>query len=200
VDDVLLLTGSELQRLPVSPAPIVLQEFVPGIVAPIQLQAQAKGLEFELSIPPDLPTIVTDPQRLRQLLLGLLSNAVKFTSRGGVSLVARVREPDAGHPAAGDQLQQGPPLLEIAVADTGPGVPPDARERIFGLFEQLGDPARSESMDRGSGTGLTVARQLARLLGGELLLADTSPSGSRFALHLPLDLTSSTGATRGVSR
>jgi PAS domain S-box-containing protein len=198
VDDVLLLTGSEIQRLPVSPTAIDLRAFLPAVVAPIQLQAQAKGLVFELSIPADLPVIVTDSQRLRQLLLGLLSNAVKFTSRGSVSLAARVREPVT--PRGADDLQHTSPMLEIMVEDTGPGVPPDARERIFGLFEQLGDPARSESMNRGSGTGLTVARQLAGLLGGELLLADTSPAGSRFALHLPLALNSAATADPHADR
>jgi signal transduction histidine kinase len=158
-------------------------------VAPLQMQAQAKGLRFEVNVEPDLPQVETDPQRLRQLLLSLLSNAVKFTSKGGVAVTVVMRDGSVDSSADADAYSLFPDRrIEITVADTGPGVPREHRERIFGPFEQLSDPARSDSMTRGTGLGLTVARQLAHLLGGRLYLAESSPSGSRFCVHLPLSL------------
>jgi signal transduction histidine kinase len=187
VDDVLLLTTAEIGRLPVVACPILLQEYLPSVVAPLQLQAQAKGLDFDLTVASDLPSLETDPQRLRQLLLALLSNAVKFTERGRIDVRATLRDSALDTPGEGDGYPLFPDAqVEITVTDTGPGVAPEFRERIYGPFEKLGDPARSDSMTRGTGLGLTVARQLAQLLHGKLYLADTSPSGSRFCLRLPV--------------
>jgi signal transduction histidine kinase len=194
VDDVLLLTTAEIGRLPVSTAPILLQEYLPAVVAPLQLQAQAKGLRFEVDVAPDLPLVETDPQRFRQLLISLLSNAVKFTSRGEIAVRATLLDGSAGARADAGEYSLFPDReVEITVVDTGPGVPPEHRERIFGPFEQLCDPARSDSMTRGSGLGLTVARQLAHLLHGKLFLAETSPSGSRFCVRLPVSFETSPG-------
>jgi PAS domain S-box-containing protein len=187
VDDVLLLTTAEIGRLPVSSCPILLQEYLPSIVAPLEIQAQAKGLGFDLSVTHDLPQLQTDPQRLRQLLLALLSNAVKFTDRGQVGVRAALRDGALDPELHGAGYSLFPePEVEIVVTDTGPGVAPEHQERIFGPFEQLGDPARSASMVRGTGLGLTIARQLAHLLGGKLYLAETSDSGSRFCVRLPV--------------
>jgi signal transduction histidine kinase len=179
VDDVLLLTTTEIRRFPVVPVTVRLDEYLPSVIEPIRHQAVAKGLRFELSLPPDLPPVETDPHRLRQILVSLLANAVKFTSRGEVRL--RVEIP------AGSEYDLFPePLIEFTVSDTGPGVAPEDRERIFGPFEQLGDPSRSESMTQGTGLGLAIARQLSQLLRGRLYLAESSASGSRFCLQLPL--------------
>src|SRR5690606_26895240 len=160
VDDVLLLTTSELGRLPVLPTDIELSEFLPSVVELHRHQAEAKGLRFVVELAGDLPAVRTDAQRLRQLLSSLLSNAVKFTARGEVRLEVVLHRPSAG-PTEGDQGYE--PQIEIRVRDTGPGVSSEDRERIFAPFEQTGDPARSESMRRGSGLGLTVARQLSTL-------------------------------------
>jgi PAS domain S-box-containing protein len=178
VDDVLLLTTVEIGKLTVFPGEVLLQEYLPSIVEPFRHQAEAKGLRFVLDLPDDLPPIETDSQRLRQMLVGLLSNAVKFTSRGEVGLRAALQP--AGGPLAADAE------LEIRVHDCGPGIGQEDRERIFGPFEQLGDPARTDSMNRGSGLGLTIARQLAGLLRGDLHLAETSERGSVFRVRLPL--------------
>lgn len=187
VDDVLLLTTAEIDRLPVVASPLVLQDFLPAVVEPHRYQAEAKGLALSLTVDPSIPRLETDPQRLRQLLSALLSNAVKFTSRGEVRVESVLRDSDTGRtvnvppPSAPTD-----PYVEIVVTDTGPGVPAADRERIFGPFEQVGDPSRSQSMARGSGLGLTVARKLAHLLGGALYLAESSGTGSRFCLRVPL--------------
>ena len=190
VDDVLVLTTSEIGRLPVAPVPVQLDSFLPTMLEPHRLQAEAKGLRFELSIDDEVPMVETDPQRLRQLLVGLLSNAVKFTSRGAVRVECRAALADGGEPGAYSLFPES--QVEIRVADTGPGVSAEDRERIFDAFEQLGDPARSQSMSRGTGLGLTIARQLAHLLGGTLYLAESSADGSCFCLRLPLRPPSST--------
>jgi PAS domain S-box-containing protein len=186
VDDVLLLTTAELGRIPVVPSTVVLQEYLPAVAEPLRIQAEEKGLAFSLAVPVNVPPLETDAQRLRQLLVGLLSNAVKFTAQGTVALTATLREAPEESAAEGAYDLFPDPLLEIDVCDTGPGIDPVDRERIFGPFEQTGDPARSLSMSHGSGLGLTVARRLAHALGGSLQLAETGPAGSRFRLRLPL--------------
>jgi PAS domain S-box-containing protein len=174
IDDVLLLTTTEVSRLRVSPVEVVLENYLPTALEPLRQQAEAKGLEFALSLPADLPPVTADPERLRQLVVALVTNAVKFTSRGGVRVEARVAEDGAG------------PVMEIAVVDTGPGIDPRDRDRIFEAFEQIGDEARTNSLARGTGLGLTVARQLAELMGGSLRVEGTSTRGSTFLLRLPI--------------
>jgi two-component system sensor histidine kinase EvgS len=87
---------------------------------------------------------------------------------------------------AGISESTGDQRIVIRVRDTGVGIAPQDQGRIFGPFEQLGDPARSQSMTMGSGLGLTVARRLARLLGGTLYLEKSTPEGSCFCVNLPL--------------
>jgi PAS domain S-box-containing protein len=181
VDDVLLLTTAEIGKLPIFPEEIELPTFLPPVLEPHRHQAEAKGLSFVLEVAPDVGRIETDPQRLRQLLAALVSNAVKFTSKGGVRVEVRLRhaQDTDPHPADGTQI-------EFSVRDTGRGIADGDQDRIFGPFEQLGDPARSQSMTMGSGLGLTVARRVAGLLNGTLHLTESSPEGSCFCLDLPL--------------
>jgi PAS domain S-box-containing protein len=181
VDDLLLMTAAEIDRLPVNVTRLELDRFLPTALEPIRQQAEAKRLRFQLDVEAELPPVETDPGRLRQLLHALLSNAVKFTDRGDVRVEVRALT-DA--PADGNGTL--PAAVRIRVVDTGPGVPPDARERIFEVFEQLGDPSRSQSMSRGTGLGLALARRLTTLLRGTLALEHSSASGSVFRLDLPL--------------
>ena len=186
VDDVLLLTTTELERLPVSPRPMEVCDLLPAVLEPLRHQAEAKGLAFRFDFPAACPPLETDPERLRQLVQALVSNAIKFTSRGEVSVSiretwARERPDDLRDPARGRQVA----AVEIAVSDTGPGIAPADRERIFDAFEQLGDPSRHDSMTRGTGLGLTIARQLTRLLRGALLVDERPGGGSIFRLRLP---------------
>jgi PAS domain S-box-containing protein len=181
VDDVLLLTTAEIGKLPIFPEEIELRTFLPPVLEPHRHQAEAKGLSFVLDIAAEVPKIETDPQRLRQLLAALVTNAVKFTSRGGVRVEVRLRPGLDADPCTADGTQ-----IEFSVRDTGRGIADDDRDRIFGPFEQLGDPARSQSMTMGSGLGLTVARRVAGLLNGTLYLTESSENGSCFCLDLPL--------------
>ncbi|MBV9774226.1 MAG: HAMP domain-containing histidine kinase [Gemmatimonadetes bacterium] len=178
VDDVLLVTTAEIGRLPVSPSPVELDPFLRAGLEPLRQQAEAKRLDFVVEVAPDAAEVETDPSRLRQLLIALVGNAVKFTAKGGVRISARSVMAPGSYP--GEE-----PWVELAVADTGPGISPEHREQIFEAFEQLGDPSRSDSMSRGTGVGLTVARKLSVLLRGTLAVEDRPGGGSVFLLRLP---------------
>jgi PAS domain S-box-containing protein len=168
VDDVLLLTTAELERLPVFPVPIDLAGFLPGILAHLAQQAEAKRLDLRVEVEAGLAPIAADPDRLRQIVTALVANAVKFTSRGAVVVSAGT----------------GTNGVEIRVEDSGPGIDRAERERIFAPFEQIGEEARSDSLNRGTGLGLTVARRLARLLGGAIRVEESALGGAAFVVAL----------------
>lgn len=189
IEDVLLLTTTELSRLPVSPATVHPGPLLREVLEPLRRQAEAKGLAFTLDAPDTLPAPETDPERLRQLLQALVGNAIKFTSRGEVRVEAReaVRRERPVSLRRTGELPPETAALEIAVRDTGPGIPAAERARIFEAFEQMADdPSRTDSVNRGAGLGLTVARQLSRLLGGALELESEPGEGTVFRLWLPM--------------
>ena len=136
--------------------------------------AQAKGLEFVYYLPPDFPRAIEgDPGRVRQVLLNLLDNAVKFTERGEVSLYGKM-EREANQDA----------VLRFEVCDTGTGIPEQAQGRIFEAFTQA-----DESTTRrftGTGLGLTIAKQLVEAMNGEIGFSSPTPPGTRFWFTLPL--------------
>lgn len=135
-------------------------------------RAEAKGLAFRLDLPDGLPAWVRgDSLRLRQMLLNLLDNAIKFTERGQIRLGV---EP----PAAGDDR------FRFTVADTGIGITTAAQAEIFSPFSQA-DGSISRQYG-GTGLGLAICRQLAELMGGQLSVTSTPGRGSRFALNVPL--------------
>jgi len=137
----------------------------------VRTAADAKMLPLGLVVDPDVPGhMVTDSTRVRQVLLNLLGNAVKFTARGGVEM--RVR-------TAGDGT-----WLRLEVADTGPGIPAGQRHRLFREFERL-DPGASGPVE-GAGIGLALSARVAPLIGGRLGHGDNHGGGSVFWLELPL--------------
>lgn len=137
--------------------------------------ALAKGLSLTLDLAPDVPPhVLTDASRLRQILLNLVGNAVKFTAEGGVEVSARLIAEDAAETA---------PRLRITVRDTGIGIHPEQGERLFLPFTQ----ADSSTTRRfgGTGLGLAISKRLAHLLGGDLTLLENDGPGATFALDLP---------------
>jgi signal transduction histidine kinase len=115
-----------------------------------------------------LPPLYVDEEKLRQIVVNLLGNAAKFTAEGSITLRA--------HAADGQ--------VEIAVADTGIGIAPDKLELVFEEFEQA--DASSTRVHGGTGLGLTIARRLARLLGGDIDAESSPGAGSTFTLTLPV--------------
>ena len=145
--------------------------------------AEQKGIVFKTSIAPGTPpTITTDAQRFQQILKNLLSNAFKFTETGSVELrVAVDTKPQRFQSQA---LRRASSALAFAIKDTGIGIPPDKQQLIFEAFQQA--DASTSRVYGGTGLGLTISRELARLLGGEIHLESTPGSGSTFTLYLPL--------------
>jgi signal transduction histidine kinase/CheY-like chemotaxis protein len=169
IEDLLDLSRIEAGKLDIVNERFAIAPLVEGVVELLAPRAHGKGLEIASFVGPEVPPeAIGDAARLRQVLLNLAGNAVKFTERGGVGLrVAR----EAG-------------ALIIFVMDTGPGVPFDRREAIFDDFEQGDDSvARRHG---GTGLGLAISRRLIERMGGQLSLAQSSQSGSAFAVSLPL--------------
>ncbi|HZT50652.1 MAG TPA: ATP-binding protein [Stellaceae bacterium] len=152
----------------------VLREVLGGAVAILRPQAEIKGLELALIVDPRLPQVCRGlPLQLRQVVMNLLGNAIKFTPRGHVTVAATQAERD------GARLR-----LRLAVRDEGIGVPAGARERIFGIFSQA-DASAPERFG-GTGLGLAITKQLVDLMGGTITLESELGAGSTFTVEVPL--------------
>jgi signal transduction histidine kinase len=173
VNDVLDLSKIEVGRMAVEPQPVNLGSLVDAVATVIEPMASAKRLHVDVVVARDLPVLHTDPGHVRQILLNLVSNAVKFTERGAITIVARRQEPDLGEGVV------------VIVEDTGIGIAHEDHDRIFQEFEQVRPSGRGDSLERGTGLGLAIARKLARLLGGDVKVRSAPGAGSRFILTLP---------------
>jgi len=156
--------------------------------------ASDKGLDFNVKFDPKLPeTIRTDEKRLQQIVLNLLSNAFKFTSKGSVTL--GVTCTDKGWSPSHPVLRDADRAIEIAVTDTGIGIPDDKQKLIFEAFQQA-DGTTSRKYG-GTGLGLSISREIARLIGGELQVRSTPGEGSVFTLYVPLQAEPAGSAVEG---
>jgi len=176
INDVLDFSKIEAGKLEVVPRPFAIREVFEEALALFEPAARDKGLRLDLEVAPDVPErVVSDPLRLRQILLNLIGNAVKFTSRGGV----RVSLARAPVPGSGDQL-----LLQASVTDTGEGISAEHQQAVFEPFEQV--DASATRAHGGTGLGLPISRRLVELLGGRLWLESAPGRGSIF--HFTLDV------------
>jgi len=199
IDDILDLTKIEAGRTDIEPGEVQLNEISGYVEQAFRPQAEEKGLEFSVRIEPGVPEIIiTDAQRLQQILRNLLANAVKFTHDGSVELIisAAPRNLVFGIPSLDNANQ----VIAFAVRDTGIGVPDDKLSLIFEAFHQA-DGTTSRKYG-GTGLGLSISRELARLLGGSITVESRLGHGSTFTLYLPDTLDSesvnqpSSGETR----
>lgn len=167
LNDALDVARIEAGKLVLDPAPFELRPLLQDAVRLQKGGAQAKGLELELQLDENVPPVlVGDALRIRQVLLNLVNNAVKFTERGGIHIRVSWKEGS----------------LSLDVSDTGPGISETSRVRLFNRFEQDEGPQRSI----GSGLGLAICNELVGLMGGSMTLESALGKGSTFHIRLPL--------------
>ena len=174
VDDILDYSKLEADRLELETTNFNLRELLENVIRLMERPAEAKGLRLYLHLDPGVRLPVRgDPVRLRQVLGNLISNAVKFTEKGSVSVhVQRIGESAAQH------------QLRFEVRDTGIGIRPEAVERLFTAFSQA--DASTTRLYGGTGLGLAICKELASILQGEIQLVSEVGRGSMFSLILPL--------------
>ncbi|MGA2370366.1 MAG: response regulator [Candidatus Korobacteraceae bacterium] len=173
INDILDFSKMEVGRLELDCFEFNVHEVVGSMLKAIAIRAHQKGLELVYDIRPSVPEIlVGDAHRLRQILLNLVANAIKFTERGEV-LVTFDSAPE-----------RGPNMVHIMVRDTGIGIPREKQELIFEAFSQA-DASHSRRYG-GTGLGLAITSRLVRLMGGEIWVASEPDQGSEFHVILPL--------------
>jgi signal transduction histidine kinase len=206
VDQVLDIAKIAAGRLEVHPETIVLRPFVLNVASELESLVSEKGLAFSITVGASLPRVRTDPTHLRQILINLIGNAVKYTPAGMVSVRARLLggPPDsnvhmtptrssligADDASARTLLARAPrsgTWVVLQVVDSGVGIAPSDLERIFDEFEQVNAGPRGDSMQRGTGLGLAISRRLARLLGGDVSVESELGRGSTFTVWLPVN-------------
>lgn len=167
VNDVLALSAAEVGRLTLHREQVSLPEIVDEALAVVCPLLEKKGLSLHVEVEDGLPEVHCDRTRIRQVVLNLVSNAARFTERGGIRI----------------QVRQEDQRVAVSVADTGPGIQPDEAERVFEPFWQAtSQPWRERS---GSGLGLSISKQLVELHGGRIWLSSEPGVGSTFSFSLP---------------
>ena len=177
INDILDFSKIEAGKLDIEEVPFDLRKLVLETARSMALRAQQKHLDLRCELPPDLPrTMKGDPGRLRQVLINLLGNAIKFTQQGGVLLTLHV----------GAEVDERREIM-FAVTDTGIGIPPEKQALIFEAFSQVdGSTTRQYG---GTGLGLTICRRLVILMHGQMNLSSEAGKGSTFSFTVPLKQT-----------
>ena len=201
VDQVLDLAKITAGRLEVHTDVVDLRSFVLDIAGEMEALVTERGVSLSLGVGATLPRVRTDPTHLRQILVNLIGNAIKYTNAGTIAVRARLVGADMTS-VAEDRTNRSTPegvwlhplpspaqglWIALQVIDTGIGIAESDFERIFDEFEQVGAGPRGESMQRGTGLGLSISRRLARLLGGDIVVESELGRGSTFTLWLPVD-------------
>ena len=169
LEDLAGLHDQVLGKLELNRSPIQLNDWLVSTLSPWQAAARQKGLDWEVNVPPNLPVVMIDPDRMAQAIGNILSNAIKFTPAGGkVSTIVNFHDGQ----------------LSIQVADTGPGIPLNEQEKIFQPFIR---GSQGRRIVEGMGLGLSIARDIVVAHGGEIKLESTPGAGSRFILQMPVE-------------
>ncbi len=171
INDVLEISKIEAGRITLDPRTVDLHAMLQELYALFKLRADEKGLSFDLSTLHDLPRyVITDENKFRQVLINLLGNAVKFTERGGIVLRAAVQD--------GSPENLG---LVVEVEDTGPGIAKEELHKVFQVFEQTAVGKRNLG---GTGLGMAISRDYARMMGGDVTVTSRERAGSIFRLEI----------------
>ena len=174
LDDILDVSKIEAGKVEVETIETELPQLLVDVHRLMRAKAKAEDLEFRLTFATPLPRVVrTDGTRIKQVLLNLVGNAIKFTERGAIELTANLIE------------GEGLPRIRLEVADTGIGMSPEQLERIFAPFSQA--DASTTRKFGGTGLGLTISRALTELLDGELTVRSTPNVGTTFRIDLPAE-------------
>ena len=190
VDQILDLAKMAAGRLDVHAEYLDVRPFILDVASEVESLLNEKSLSLSLAMGSSLPRIRSDPTHLRQILVNLIGNAIKYTDTGTIVVRTRVFDRAA---ALEQKLPEIVALaqenvqswLAIQVIDSGRGIALADQERVFEEFEQVDAGPRADSPHRGTGLGLAISRRLARLLGGDLLLESEPGKGSTFTLWLP---------------
>ena len=169
INGLLDLSKIEAGRMELARDALSLADVVSEVAGSSSSLLAKKPYDLHIDIPDKLPSVWADPLRLNQVLLNLISNAIKFTEEGGVFVKARVNKNN---------------LVEIAITDSGIGIPPDKQELIFEHFRQA--DARTNRKFQGTGMGLAIAKQLTELHGGEMWVESVEGEGSTFSFTMPI--------------
>lgn len=171
IDEILDLSKIEAGQMKLEYEQVPLSDITNELQALFGLLAKEKDLDFSITVDAEVPPVIeTDRMRLGQILKNLLSNALKFTAKGSVSLAVKR---DAKRPG----------LLCLVVKDTGIGIPPEKQPLVFEAFQQADGSTKRKY--GGTGLGLSISRELAKLLGGEISLSSRVDEGSTFTVYLP---------------
>ncbi|MGE0172080.1 MAG: ATP-binding protein [Oligoflexales bacterium] len=181
IDDILDLSRIEAGRLRVEMADVLVRDILNETLATFSQKVKEKGLTIALSVSPSVPSIIkTDPARLRQILVNIIGNAVKFSSQGTISVTASLASSK----------------LVIVVKDQGPGIPDEEHSRLFHPFTQVDSSATRQQ--GGTGLGLALSRRLARALGGDIVLSPyVANEGCTFTISIDIYESESYANERG---
>ena len=184
IDEILDLSKIEAGQMQLDYQTVALTDITDELQALFGLLAKDKGLDFRIVVEPGVPPVIeTDRMRLGQILKNLLSNALKFTAAGRVTLT--IGQPaNTGTPAAGTPAAGTPAALAFVVQDTGIGIAADKQPLVFEAFQQADGSTKRKY--GGTGLGLSISRELAKLLGGEITLTSRPNEGSTFTVWLPV--------------
>jgi signal transduction histidine kinase/ActR/RegA family two-component response regulator len=178
VNDVLDLTKIEAGELSIQPQTVNVRQWLDEIYEPERPRAQLKGLQFSYAVSSNIPdSVQMDGHRVKQILLNLISNAIKFTAAGEIGLDVKFEPPESNEP----------PALVFEISDTGCGISEDQLKRIFQPFKQGNDSISREY--GGTGLGLPICAQLVRAMGGTLRLRSQVGTGSKFRVQIPIQVT-----------
>lgn len=185
VNNVLDSAKVDAGKMPLNSQPVDLVEFLQEVSTLFSFRCQEKGLLLRVSHPPVLPPVLADPLRLRQMMINLLGNAVKFTEHGEICLEGRVGD------SSGGKVN-----VQISISDTGPGLSPATLSSLFQPFMQ----GPQSPLLGGTGLGLSITKKLANLMGGDVTVSSEEGVGSKFTLSVSLPLADNLPQTASVRR